>query len=320
MIKYLLSRALVALPVLVVAAIGIFSIVRLVPGDPASVIAGPDSTPEMQATIQAELGLDRPFWEQFFSWFKGLLTLDWGSSFHLGGEVTDLVAAGAVNTLVLSGTALIVSAMLAVLTAVVAVVAERKWIDSALASVNTLALAVPGFAVGTLLVIALAVKVPLFPAGGIPEDGLWAQPLETLRHLVLPVCALALPAWAVLTRYVTEALRTEMRAPYVTTARAAGVPRGQLVTRHALRNALPPAVTVLGIQVGALLGGALLIENIFAWPGLGRLIGEAINTRDYPVVQILLVISVAVFVLAQLLTDLIQAILDPRVRLTGGAR
>lgn len=320
MSKYLLSRGLVALPVLLVAALGIFSIVRLIPGDPATVLAGPDATPEMRDAISAQLGLDRGYWDQFAAWLGGVVTLDWGTSFRLGGEVRDLVAAGAVNTLVLSGAALVVAATLAVLTAVVAVIAERRWLDSALAALNTLALAVPSFAVGTLLVIAFAVKAPLLPAGGVPPEGLFADPAATLRHLALPVAAMALPSWAVLTRYITEALRTQMSSPHITTARAAGIGRRRLVLRHALRNALPSAVTVLGIQIGALLGGSLLIENIFAWPGLGRLIGEAINNRDYPVVQILLVLSVAVFVLAQLVTDLVQASLDPRVRLAGGAR
>lgn len=320
MTRYLLIRAAAALPVLVLASLGIFSLVRVIPGDPAATIAGPDATPEMREAIRAELGLDQPFLGQYTAWLRDVLTLDFGTSFRLGGDVAALVREGAVNTVLLTGTALLMAAVGAALTAVVAVWLNRSWLDSLLATLNTLALAVPSFAVGTLLVLAFAIKLPVLPAGGLPPAGLWAQPDITFQYLLLPALSMALPAWAVLTRYLTEALRTQMNSPYVTTARAAGVPRRQLVFRHSLRNALPPAVTIFGIQVGALLGGSLLIENIFAWPGLGRLLGEAINGRDYPIVQVLLLLSVVVFVAAQLLTDVVQAALDPRVRLAGGAR
>lgn len=320
MTRYLLSRGAAALPVLLLASLGIFSLVRLIPGDPAVTLAGPDSTPEMQQAIRSQLGLDAPFASQYVHWLRDVLSLDFGTSFRLGGDVGALVLAGAGNTVLLTGTALVLAAVGAAVTAVVAVVVNRSWLDNVLAGFNTVALAVPSFAVGTLLVIVLAVKLQLLPAGGLPPAGLVARPDITVQYLALPALSMALPAWAVLTRYLTEGLRTQMNSPYVTTARAAGVPRRQLVLRHALRNALPPAVTVLGIQIGALLGGSLLIENIFAWPGLGRLLGEAINTRDYPVVQVLLLLSVVVFVLAQLVTDLVQATLDPRVRLNGGAR
>lgn len=320
MTRYLLTRAVAALPVLVLASIGIFSLVRVMPGDPAATLAGPDATDEMRSAIRTELGLDQPFLGQYVTWMRDVFSFDFGESFRLGGDVGELVREGAVNTVLLTGTSLLLAAAGAALTAVVAVWLDRAWLDNLLATLNTLALAVPSFAVGTLLVLAFAVRLPVLPAGGLPPAGLWSQPDITLQYLLLPALALALPIWAVLTRYLTESLRTQLNSPHVTTARAAGIPRRQLVLRHSLSNALPPAVTVFGIQIGALLGGSLLIENIFAWPGLGRLLGEAINTRDYPVVQVLLLLSVAVFVLAQLSTDVVQAALDPRVRLSGGAR
>lgn len=320
MTRYLLTRGLAALPVLVLASIGIFSLVRVIPGDPAVTLAGPDATPEMHAAIRAELGLDQPFFSQYFSWLRDVFSFDFGESFRLGGDVGTLVREGAVNTVLLTGTALLLAALAAAVTAVVTVWVNSTWLDTLLAALNTLALAVPAFAVGTLLVLAFAVKLPVLPAGGLPPAGLWAQPDITVQYLLLPALSMALPIWAVLTRYLTEALRTQLNSPHVTTARAAGIPRHQLVLRHSLSNALPPAVTVFGIQIGVLLGGSLLIENIFAWPGLGRLLGEAINTRDYPVVQVLLLLSVGVFVLAQLFTDTVQAVLDPRIRLSGGTR
>ncbi len=173
---------------------------------------------------------------------------------------------------------------------------------------------------GLVLVLVFAVLLRLLPAGGTPPDGYLARPDITLQYLLLPAICLALPAAAALTRFLTESLRTQMRQPYVMTARALGIPRRRIVLTQALRNALPSSLTVLGIQFGTLLGGAVLVEAIFAWPGLGRLVEQGISARDYPVVQVLLLLSVAVFVLTQLLTDVLQATLDPRIRIEGGTR
>lgn len=317
MLRYVLTRIASAGLVLAVASLGIFALIRWVPGDPAAVLAGPDSTPESRAAIRAELGLDRPFWSQYLQWIGDLAHLDLGPSYLLGGNVADLVADGAVNTVVLTLTALVIAALGAVATSTLAVVWDRPWLNSLLSAANTLAVAVPTFATGLLLVLLFAVELRVLPAGGTPPDGFFQRVDIAVQYLLLPALALALPAWAALTRFLTEALHTQLRQPYVTTARALGIPRRRIVTTQALRNALPSAVTVLGIQFGTLLGGAVLIEAVFAWPGLGRLVEEGISARDYPVVQVLLLLSVAVFVLTQLTTDLIHAWLDPRVRLQG---
>jgi peptide/nickel transport system permease protein len=319
MTRYVLTRLGSAALVLVVASIGIFALIRLVPGDPATVLAGPDSTPESRAAIRADLGLDQPFWSQYADWIGSVLRFDLGPSYLLGGDVAGLVADGAVHTVVLTLTALTLATLGAVVTGTAAVIWDRRWLDHLLSAGNTLAVAVPPFATALMLVLLFAVQLRLLPAGGTPPDGYLARPDITIQYLLLPAIALALPAWAVLTRFLGEALQTEMRKPYVTTARALGIPRSRIVRTQALRNALPATITVLGIQLGTLLGGAVLIEVVFAWPGLGRLIEEGISARDYPVIQVLLLLSVAVFVLTQLATDLIQAWLDPRVRLQGGA-
>lgn len=317
MLRYVLTRVASAGLVLVVASVGIFALIRWVPGDPASVLAGPDSTAESRAAIRAELGLDRPFWSQYVHWIGDLLHLDLGPSYLLGGDVADLVADGAVNTIVLTLTALLLASVGAVATSTAAVVWDKRWLNTLLSAANTLAVAVPTFATGLLLVLLFAVELRVLPAGGTPPDGFFQRIDIAVQYLLLPALALALPAWAALTRFLTEALHTELRKPYVTTARALGIPRRRIVTTQALRNALPSTVTVLGIQFGTLLGGAVLIEAVFAWPGLGRLVEEGISARDYPVVQVLLLLSVAVFVLTQLATDLVHAWLDPRVRLQG---
>jgi len=315
MTRYLVSRLGSALLVTALASIGIFALIRLVPGDPVSVLAGPDATAASRAAIRADLGLDRPFWSQYLHWLGDIARLDLGPSYKLGGDVGSLVADGALNTVVLTLFALVLASVGALVTSTAAVVQDRRWLDSLLSALNTAAVAVPTFATALVLVLVFAVRFPVLPAGGTPPAGFFARPDIAFQYLLLPGLALALPTWAALTRFLTEALRTQMRQPYVTTARALGIPRRRIVLTQALRNALPSTVTVLGIQFGTLLGGAILVEAVFAWPGLGRLIEQGISARDYPVVQVLLLLSVVVFVLTQLAGDLAHAWLDPRVRL-----
>jgi peptide/nickel transport system permease protein len=317
--RYLLRRLPSALTVLAVASFGIFAMVRMVPGDPVSTLAGPDASPEAVAAIRSDLGLDQPLLTQYLTWLGELAHLDLGTSYRIGGQVKDLVVDGAVNTIVLTTTALLLAVAVALVSSVLAVVLDNRWVNAALSFGNTLAIALPTFVTGLVLILLFAVLLPVLPAGGTPPDGFIARPDIAAQYLLLPAVCLALAAGAALTRFLTEALRTEMRQPYVTTARALGITRRRIVLTQALRNALPSAVTVLGIQFGTLLGGAVLVEAIFSWPGLGGLIEEAISGRDYPLVQVLLLLSVTVFVAIQLLTDLVHAWLDPRIRIGGAS-
>ncbi|WP_181311955.1 ABC transporter permease [Nocardioides campestrisoli] len=319
MLRYVLGRLPSALGLLAGASLLIFWLMRLVPGDPVDALAGPDATPEARAAIRADLGLDQPFLTQYVDWLGDVLTFDLGRSFVVGGQVSDLLADGAANTVVLTLTALALAVTSALVTAVTAVVAQRRWLDGLLAGINTVALALPTFATGLLLVLVLAVLLPVLPSGGTPPGGFLARPDISVQYLLLPATCLAVPVWAGLSRFLTEALRSQLRQPYVTTARAVGIRHSRIVLTQALPNALPSAVTVLGIQLGTLLGGAVLVEAIFTWPGLGRLIEEAISARDYPVVQVLLLLSVTVFVVTQLVTDVVHAWLDPRIRIGGAA-
>jgi peptide/nickel transport system permease protein len=220
---------------------------------------------------------------------------------------------------VLTLAALGIAVTLALIASLGTMLADRRWLDSVLAGVNTLAVALPTFVTGVLLVLLFAVVLPLLPAGGTPPDGFVARPDMAAQYLLMPALCLALPVAAALTRFLTESLRSQMEQPYVMTARALGIRRRRILLTQALPNALPSSVTVLGVQVGALLGGAVLVEAIFAWPGLGMLIEQGISSRDYPLVQALLLLSVVVFIVTQLLTDLVNAWLDPRIRLGGAA-
>ncbi|WP_066909402.1 ABC transporter permease [Millisia brevis] len=317
MTRYLITRIASALTVLVIASIAIFLILRLVPGDPATSLAGPDATEESIAAIRAELGLDAPLLDQYLSWIGGVLTFDLGRSYLLGGSIADLVTAGLTNTVTLAVSALFFAVVVALVLSVAVVAWPGRRLSAVVGAVNTIGVALPPFVTGVLLVLFFAIVVPILPAGGVPPDGFLARPDITVQYLLLPTICLGLPVAAALTRFLTESLRTEMRQPYVLTARALGVGRFELVTRTALRNALPPMLTVLGIQTGQLLGGAVLVEAIFAWPGIGQLIEQGISRRDYPVVQVLLLLSVAIFVIIQLIGDIAHARLDPRIRIGG---
>ncbi|KAA5834546.1 ABC transporter permease [Saccharopolyspora hirsuta] len=314
---YLLRRVPSALLVLLLASVLVFLVIRLIPGDPAAVLAGSDATPEAVAAIRRELGLDQPLHLQYLHWLGGLLAGDLGSSYLIGGEIGDLLADGAANTVVLATTALVLAVLCAAVLGPLWAVTRSRWVDRALTGFTTAAVALPPYVTGVLLVLVFGVAFRLLPAGGVPPDGLADRLGITAQYLVLPASCLALPVAAVLTRFFSEALRGELARDYATTAAAAGIPRCRIVFRHALRNAVPAAVTVLGLQIGNLLGGAVLVEAVFSWPGLGMLVEQGIDRRDYPVVQVLLVLSVAVYVVIQLVTDVVHAYLDPRIRLGG---
>jgi peptide/nickel transport system permease protein len=319
MLRYVASRVPSALLVLFLASVVVFSILRLIPGDPATSLAGPDASPEAVAAIRADLGLDRPMVTQYFSWLGDLLTGDLGRSYVVGVSITSLVSDGLANTLILTGAALLLAIVLALTMSVGGILADRRWLNAVLSSINTVAVALPTFVTGTLLIVLFGVVFRVLPAGGTPPLGFTTRPDLALQYLLMPALCLALPAGAALTRFLTEALHTQLDAPYVTTAQALGISRRRIVLTQALPNALPSAVTVLGLQTGALLGGAVLVEAIFAWPGLGLLIEQGISGRDYPLVQVLMMLAVLVFVAIQLLTDLANALLDPRIRLGGAS-
>ncbi|MQY21645.1 ABC transporter permease [Nocardia macrotermitis] len=317
MIRYLLRRLPSAVLILFAASVLIFLLLRLVPGDPATTLAGADATPDTVAAIRHQLGLDRSIPAQYVSWLGGLFTFRLGRSYIIGGQITELVGQGLVNTVVLTVAALVLAVVVSLVVGVAAVTLRNRWLNIVVAVSNTVAVAVPTFVTGVLLVLVFAIAVPILPAGGVPPAGFIARPDIAVQYLILPAVCLALPVAAALTRFLTEALRTELGKPYILTMTALGISHRQIVIRGALRNALPSVLTALGIQTGQLLGGAVLVEAIFAWPGLGQLIEQGISRRDYPVVQVVLLLSVAAFVGIQLLTDVVHAWLDPRIRIGG---
>lgn len=291
----------------------VFALLRLIPGDPAEALAGSDAPPEAVAALRDDLGLTASPVSQYLSWIGSLLTLHPGRSLVIGGDIATLVGEAAGRTLLLTTTAVLLAVVLALVVSVGAELVDRRWARSAATAFATLGVALPTFVTGALAIIVFGVVFVVLPAGGVPRDGLLDRPDITAQYLLLPAVCLALPSAAALTRFLDESVRTELGQPYATTARALGIPRRRIL----LTQVLPPAVTVLGLQIGQLLGGAVIVEALFAWPGLGHLIHQAVAVRDYPVVQVLLLLSVVLFVVIQLVTDLIHANLDPRIRLEG---
>lgn len=317
MLRYLAKRVPSAVLVLFLASALIFLVLRLIPGDPAATLAGSEATPAEVAAVRHSLGLDQSIPVQYVHWLGGIFAGNLGKSYMIGGSIGSLIAHGFVNTVLLALTALVLAAITALIIGPLWAGTRAKWLDGLLTGANTVAVALPTFVTGVLLVLLFAVEFPILPSGGIPPDGLSANISITAQYLLLPAVCLALPVAAVLSRYLAELLRTELGQPYILTATALGVSARRRLLRHALRNAIPTTLTILGIQVGSLLGGAVLVEAIFAWPGIGQLIQQGILRRDYPVVQALLLLSVAIFVVVQLLTDVAHAYLDPRVRIGG---
>lgn len=314
---YLLKRLPSALAVIVAGSIVVFALLRLIPGDPAESLAGSDATPEAVAAIRDDLGLNSSPISQYFSWIGGLLTFNLGESLVIGGDIGSLIAESVGRTVLLTVTAVVFAVILALLFSVGAEVVNRRWARTVSTAFATLGVAVPTFVTGALAIIVFGVVFIVLPAGGIPRDGLLDRPDITFQYLLLPALCLALPAAAALTRFLNDSIQAELGQPYVTTARAVGVSRHRILLTQVLPNALPPSVTVLGLQIGQLLGGAVIIEALFAWPGVGYLIQQAVAQRDYPVVQVLLLLSVVLFVIVQLVTDLIHSTIDPRIRLEG---
>ncbi|AVH99030.1 ABC transporter permease [Streptomyces cinereoruber] len=309
---YLLRRLPSALLVLLVASFVVFAVLRLVPGDPAAVLAGPDASAETEAAIRARLGLDEPLPAQYLRWLGDLLTGDLGPSYAIGGQTADLIGDGLGATAELTLGALLFVVVLGGTFGILGATSRNRWVSGAVRILTTGALSVPPFVTGVLLVLLFSVLLGVLPPGGrIP---LLTAPDLGVQYLLLPALCLALPSAAVLGRYLKDGIERALGEDYVRTATAAGIAPRRLLWRHALPNALPPVVTLLGMQTGNLLGGAVLVEAIFAWPGLGQLAEQALVRRDYPVVQDLLLLLVTVFVLVQLLTDLVHARLDPRIR------
>ena len=316
MAAFLIRRFAEAVPVVFLATLLIFLGMRLIPGDPALVLAGQNATPEALAAIRQANGLDQPLPAQYAIWLNNALHADFGVSFFSRTPVAQLLAQRAPATLELGLAAMLVTVVLSVPSGVVAAVRHHRPHDWLISGFNGLAVAVPSFWLGILAILLFSLALGWLPPGG--RGDFTRDPGQELKYLLLPAVTLALPGVAAVSRLVKASMLEVLGDDYVRTARAKGVAEQGVVLGHALRNALVPVVTLLGLQFGRLLGGAVITESVFSWPGLGRLIRDAIGNRDYAVVQATLLLLVVTFIVINLLTDVLYGALDPRIRLTGG--
>ena len=305
MLATFLRRLAGAIPVLMAVSIFVFAFVRLLPGDPARLVAGPDATPQDVAAVRASLGLDRPVWEQYVRYVGATLQGDLGRSARTKQPVAEEIGQRFMPTLWLTLAAMGWATFIGIGLGVYSGVKRGQWQDWAAMLAAVSGLSFPGFWLGLLLIDLFAVRLGWLPTGG--DEG-WAS-------LILPSLTLGATVAAVLARFTRSAYVEVAGEDYVRTARSKGVPERRVIWHHALRNALIPVITLTGLEFGTLLGGAIVVELVFSWPGLGRLLVDSISFRDYPVIQAEILLFSFEFVVINLVVDLLYAVVNPEVRL-----
>jgi len=310
---YVAKRIGFAVLMLVGVSIILFTIMRLAPGGPEAVLVGGEFSQEAAAQIRQRLGLDRPLVLQYASWAGAALRGDLGRSFKTGDAVTVLILDRLGPTLQLTGCALAFALVVAVPLGVLAAVRRGSIWDTFGSSVSLFGVSFPSFWLGIMLILLFSEVLGLLPASGLSEYGREGDVAARVRHLVLPTLTLGLIQMAAFMRFTRSSLLEVLRQDYVRTARAKGLSGTRVVWRHALRNALIPVITVVGLSLPALVGGAVLTETVFAWPGIGRLAVGAVFERDYPVIMGVNLMIAAVVITANLVTDLAYCVIDPRI-------
>ena len=302
--RYLVRRLLLTIPVLLGVATLVFSLIHFIPGDPAQAMLGEGAAPEDVAQLRARLGLDRPLLVQFGSFLQGLAHGELGVSLRNDQPVLQQVVERMPATAELAFASMAVAVLIALPLGIIAAVWRGTAIDYGAMTLSLVGISIPNFWLGPLLAIVFAVELGWLPVGG----------RGTLAHLVLPAVTLGAALAAILARMTRASLLEELREPYVLAARAKGVSRTRAILHHAFRNSHIPIVTILGLQFGVVLTGAVITETIFAWPGIGRLLIQSISFRDYPTVQGCVLLIAVTYVGVNLLTDLTYGFLDPRIR------
>ena len=315
MILYIIRRLLQLVPVFLCASFLIFSIVHLLPGDPVQVMLGEERYDETQYQIlRKKLGLDRPLYMQYFSWLERLVQGDLGQSLRTQRAVLDTVVERYPATIYLALASLILGIAVAIPAGTLAAVKQNTAWDYSAMSFALFGIAVPNFWFALLLILGFGLYLGWFPTLGYVDPS--TNFIKFLWHLTLPAIVLGTDMASVVTRYVRAEMLEQLKLDYVRTARAKGVPRRRVVYKHTLRNSLIAATTVIGLQVGRLLGGSTVVETIFAWPGVGRLVLEAVYARDYPLLQGAVLFLACTYVVVNLLVDLLYKWLDPRISLS----
>jgi len=320
LLKYIVIRLLQAIPVILGVIILCFLMLQLAPGDLATVLAGESggASEAYIAELQKRYGLDRPVLVQLGYYIKNVMMFDLGYSFRHSANISELLGERILATLLLMGSTLVLSLGLGVLAGLLASLWVGTWKDHMISIVAIIAYATPLFWVGLMLILAFSIKLDWFPTSGMEDvvqfyEG-WDRVVDIAKHLVLPAITLSLFYLALYARLMRATMLEQRGLDYVTTARAKGLNERQITVRHVLRNALLPVVTMAGVQIGGLLGGSVVVESVFAWPGIGQLAFEALFSRDYNLLLGIFLISAILVVVINLVVDVIYVLLDPRIR------
>ena len=305
MTQYIIRRTVQMIPITLGILTLVFSLIHMIPGDPAVQIAGENARPEDIQQVRQQLGLNQPLWSQYVHYLTRLAHGDFGTSFRTGTSVSKEVFARYPATIELAFGAMLIAIVVAFPLGMISAIYRNSWIDNVARFFALLGVSMPSFFFGPLLIIAFAIKLNWFPVSGRDEG---------LKSLVLPALTMGLALSAILTRMIRVSLAEELNQLYVTTAVAKGVSRRNAIFRHALKNALIPVITVLALQFGSLLTGAIITEQIFSWPGLGRLLITSITTRDYPQVQASILVIAVTYILVNFASDLLYGVVDPRIK------
>ena len=316
MLRYILKRFISSLIVLLIVSLVVFLAMKAAPGDPAALMLGPEAAePEMQAALEAlrnKMGLYKPIHVRYFIWLKNLLRGDFGKSIRNELPVLPLIIGRIPATVELLIVGLIIGIILALPGGIISAIKRGTIIDYSISILSASGIAIPGFWFGLLLIMLFSVNLKLLPASGYVP--FFDNPLENLRRVILPGITLGLYLAAYITRFLRTDMLAVLRADYILTARAKGLDESRIILVHALKNSLISVLTILGILIGSLLGGVVIIEQVFGWSGVGWLSIQAISVRDYPMVQGIVLFAAASFILANLIVDVLYGLVDPRVR------
>lgn len=314
MIGYILRRLAQLAPVVLVGSLFVFLMMYAVPGGPVAALVGENATAERIAAVTRELGLDQPVLTQYLQWLGRALKGDLGLSLHSREPVMALIAQRLPATLQLAVLATIIGVAIGVPMAVVAALRPGSWLDRALSAFSALALGVPTFWLGVLLILLLAVELRLLPAASAYHP-VWQSPWLALQHTLLPAFTLGVYVSGIFARFLRASVITELQSDYVRTARSKGLSERIVIIRHVMRNALLPFVTIVGLMLAGFVGGTVVTESVFTYPGLGRLIIQAISSRDYPLIQGCFLVVLLSYTLINLMIDVLYAYIDPRIEL-----
>ena len=318
LIRLVLKRLGAVIPVLFIVSIMLFVLISMLPGDAAQSILAEGSTAEDLQKLRDDMGLTQPLYQQYFTWIRKLLSGDLGKSLLTGQTVAEKLQQRLPVTLELSILAMILSVLIALPLGVISAVKRNTAIDVAASAFSVVGVAMPAFWLGMLLIIVFCINLGWLPASGYVP--FWENPLENLRRMVLPSVTVALAFTATITRQTRAAMLEVLSADYILTARAKGLKKRIVLWKHALKNALIPVVTVVTMQTGRLVGGAVVTETVFALPGIGREIVDAIQARDYPVAMALIMLVVLAVIVMNLIADILYLFIDPRIRTQKGGR